>query len=56
MDPPLLVVNLVRTVPSLTTLIVSPFSLYLWLVILSIFRRPKRDLYEHFFWQLTLGL
>jgi len=24
------------------------------LVTLSIFRRPKRDLHEHLFWQLTL--
>jgi len=29
----------------------SPFSLFLCLVIPNIFCRPKRDLYEHFFWQ-----
>jgi len=57
-----LAVNLVRTIPStkfiqgqiVTTLLVSPFSLFLWFVVLSIFRRPKHDLYEHFFWQLTV--
>jgi len=30
-----------------------PCHLYC-LVILSIIRRPKRDTYEHFFWQLTV--
>jgi len=61
-----LVVNRVRTVPSvklikgqivtcaLTPLIVCPFSTLLCLVIPSIFHRPKRYLYEHFFWQLTV--
>jgi len=38
----------------LTTVIVSPFSSYFFLVILSIFRLPSRDLYDHFFWQLTV--
>jgi len=36
-----------------TTLIVSPLSLNICLVTISIISRPKRDLYEHFFWQLT---
>ena len=64
------VVNLVGTMPSakfiqllivtcaLATLIVSLFSLFLWFIALRIFRRPKRDpkrdLYEHLFWQLTV--
>jgi len=39
---------------ALATLIVSPFSLFLYLVLLSIFNWPKRDLYEHFFWQLIV--
>jgi len=61
-----LAVNLIKKVPSaklikgqivigaLTALIVSPFSAFLCSVTLSIFRRPKRDAYEHFFWQLTV--
>jgi len=32
----------------------SQFSVFLCLVIPSIFCRPKRDMYEHFFWQLTV--
>jgi len=39
---------------AVTTLIVSRFSLFLCFVVLSIFYRPKHDLYEHFFWQLTV--
>jgi len=40
----------------LTILIVSTFSLFHYLIILSIFHRLKRDLYEHFFWKLAVLL
>jgi len=62
----ILEVNLVKTVPSakfisgqivtcaLTKLIVPLFSLLLCLVIPSILCHPKRDLYEYFFYELTM--
>jgi len=42
---------------ALITLTISSFSFIICLVLLSIaFRRPKRNLYEHFFWQLIVKL
>jgi len=59
----ILVVNRVRTVPSaklgklfkgLNKSHCLSVFLFLCLVVVSIFHPPESDLYEHFFWQLTV--